>query len=348
MNIMRDISVAVLGATGTVGQKLIALLAHHPWFRVREVVASERSAGHRYGDVAVWRETSALPSSVADLKIRTDSDDLNSPILFCGLDSAVAGAVEAEYAKRGHTVISNAQNHRMDSDVPLIVPEVNIDHMALCKNQKWAGHIITNPNCVAIPLTLALASLHREVGVTQISVVSLQAISGAGYPGVASLDIVGNIIPEIVGEEEKVEQEPQKIFGSLGDGKINNAQIAISAQCLRVPVRDGHTLALSVQCRRRVSPAEVSELIGNFHSALVDLELPTAPKQPVVLRMESNRPQVARDVDAHGGMAITVGRVRSCPMHDARMVVLGHNTVRGAAGAAIVNGEAYCALGYPY
>ena len=347
---MKQISVAVLGATGTVGQKLIALLARHPWFKVREVVASERSAGRRYREAAAWREGGDIPDGVGALEVLTTSAQLESSMLFSGLDSSVAGEAESEYARRGHVVISNSRNHRMGADVPLVVPEVNIGHLALVRGQGHSGAIVTNPNCVAIPLTLALAPLHQAVGVAAVQLTSLQAVSGAGYPGVASLDILGNVIPEIAGEEEKVEQEPRKILGTLvgdeGGQTVQEADIAVSAQCVRVPVADGHTLLVSVRLREPMGVEDTRELLGGFRGALSDLDLPSAPGRPILVRSDFGRPQVLRDVYAAGGMAVTVGRIRECPLNHLRMVVLGHNTIRGAAGAAILNGEAYRALGY--
>lgn len=280
------------------------------------------------------------------MTIRSLSDPLESRLLFSGLDSSVAGEAESAYATAGHFVISNSGNHRMDATVPLVVPEINCDHLKLLAKQSSSGKIVTNPNCSTIVLSLALAPLQREFGIGAVSVATLQAVSGAGYPGVASLDIVGNIVPYIGGEEEKIETEPCKIFGTYTESGIEPATIAIGAQCTRVPVTDGHTELVSLRLTTPAAISEVKRALREFRGEAQRLSLPSAPPVPVLVSEADDRPQVLRDVGAGGGMAVTVGRVRPCPVLDVRFVVLGHNTVRGAAGAAILNAEACRELGY--
>lgn len=340
-------NVAILGATGTVGQKYIELLREHPWFRVAELVASERSAGREYAQAVNWRQATPLPREIGQLTVRRLSDPLESRLLFSGLDSSIAGEAESSYAAAGHFVISNSRNHRMDDAVPLVIPEVNCDHLQLLRAQKSSGKIVTNPNCSTIALTLALAPLHAALGVRAVTVTTLQAISGAGYPGVASLDIIGNIIPYINGEEEKMESEPLKILGKIErGGQVRPAEITISAQCTRVPIVDGHTELLSLRLRDPADDATIKQLLRGFRGEAQQLGLPSAPAAPLLVSEQEDRPQVLRDVNAAAGMAVTVGRVRRCPVQDVRLVLLGHNTVRGAAGAAILNAEACYKLGH--
>ena len=346
MGAMEKIGVAVLGATGTVGQKFILLLENHPFFEVRELVASERSAGKTYVEVCAWKQNAPLPEKAGRLRVRTTEEELQSGILFSGLDSSVAGEVEAEYASAGHMVISNSSNHRMDGQVPLVIPEINPDHLQLIYRQPFKGAIVTNPNCSTIFLTMAIAPLHREFGVEAVNVTTLQAISGAGYPGVPSLDILGNVIPHIGGEEEKIEREPLKILGALAEDEIEPASIRISAQCNRVPVYDGHMETLSIKLASRASIAEVRRALGRFSGLPQELRLPSAPEKPVIVLEEPDRPQPARDAWLQGGMSTVVGRIRECPVLDLRMVILGHNTIRGAAGAALLNAETMVRMGY--
>lgn len=343
---MKKIPVAILGATGTVGQKFAVLLNNHPQFEVRELVASPQSAGRKYEAVCRWKQDQPIPEALRGMIVKTTDDSLDSAVLFSGLDSSVAGTAETAYATRGHAVISNAKNHRMDPDVPLIIPEVNSDHFALLKRQPYTGSITTNSNCSTMFLAMVLAPLHRRFGVEAVQVTTMQAISGAGYPGVASMDILGNVVPYIGDEEEKLETEAAKILGTLGDGGIVPATFAVSAQCNRVPVFDGHTETLSIRFAQRVSPEDVSDCLRTFTGPPQELKLPSAPDRPIVVTDAPDRPQPARDVWLGNGMVTVVGRIRPCPVFDVKMVILGHNTVRGAAGAAILNAEAMLAIGY--
>lgn len=343
---MEKISVAVLGATGTVGQKFISLLENHPFFEVTEVVASSRSAGKKYKDAVSWKQDRFIPENVADLVVKTTDDSLDSRILFSGMDAEVAGPAEEEYARRGHFVISNSKNHRMDKDVPIIIPEVNPEHFELIKVQPYKGAIITNSNCSTMFLAMVLAPLHRTFGVEKVFVSTMQAISGAGYPGVASMDILGNVIPFIGGEEPKMECEAQKILADLKNGELVPAPFVVSAHCNRVPVFDGHTESVSILFKNKPTVEQVKETLRNFKGIPQEKQLPFAPKQPILVFEEDNRPQPARDVWKENGMAACVGRIRECSIFDIKMTVMGHNTVRGAAGAAILNAETLVALGY--
>ena len=343
---MEKISVAVLGATGTVGQKFISLLENHPFFEVTEVVASSRSAGKKYKDAVSWKQDRFIPENVADLIVKTTEDTLDSRILFSGMDAEVAGPAEEEYARRGHFVISNSKNHRMDKDVPIIIPEVNPEHFELIKVQPYKGAIITNSNCSTMFLAMVLAPLHKAFGVEKVFVSTMQAISGAGYPGVPSMDILGNVIPFIGGEEPKMECEAQKILADLKDGELVPAPFVVSAHCNRVAVFDGHTESVSVLFKNKPTVEQVKETLRNFKGIPQEKQLPFAPKQPILVFEEENRPQPARDVWKESGMAACVGRIRECSIFDIKMTVMGHNTVRGAAGAAILNAETLVALGY--
>lgn len=340
------IAVAVLGATGTVGQKFISLLVDHPFFEVKELVASPRSAGNPYKDVCSWKQDIFIPTNLQQMIVKSTDDTLESPILFSGMDSSVAGPIEENYAHAGHIVISNSKNHRMDSDVPLIIPEINPDHFELVQKQPYKGGIITNSNCSTMFLTMALAPLYKTIGIEAVAVTTLQAITGAGYPGVPSMDILGNVVPYIGGEEDKMETEPQKILGKLEGNAVIPATINISAHCNRVPVFDGHLETLSIKFKRKTSVEEVKGLMDSFRGVPQDLKLPFAPEKPILVMEEPDRPQPARDVWKNKGMSTCVGRIRECPVMDIKMVILGHNTVRGAAGAAILNAETYVKKGY--
>jgi aspartate-semialdehyde dehydrogenase len=338
---MSDIEVGVLGATGMVGQQFIALLARHPWFRITWLGASHRSEGKPYHEAAAWRLSAPLDQRVAGLQVDQATPGRAPRIVFSGLDSSVAGEIEAAFAAAGHFVISNAKNYRMEPDVPLLIPEINADHLRLLDVQKargWKGHIVTNPNCSTVVLAMALAPL-RPFGLEKVMVTTLQAISGAGYPGVPSWDILGNVIPFIDGEEPKIETETRKILGDFGSGRVEPHAVTLSAQTTRVPVQDGHTESVSVALASTPSPAEVIEAFRAFKGRPQDLELPSAPANPVVYLTERNRPQPALDVYRGGGMTVSVGRLRPCPLFGFKFVALGHNTIRGAAGAAILNAE---------
>ena len=340
--------VAVLGATGAVGQRMVSLLDGHPTLRLAEVAASERSAGRTYSDAARWLLPGDTPAEARDLVVKAVDAPLSSPVVLSALDASVAEAVEPLQASRGKLVVSNAKSFRMREDVPLLLPEVNADHLSLLDGQEWAaagGGIVTNPNCVVVGLALALAPLHRAFGLEAVCVTTLQALSGAGYPGVPSLDALGNVVPFIDGEEEKVAAEPGKILGTLVDGRIEPAPFPVSVSVNRVPVRDGHTESVFVKLARRASIPEVRAALEGFEGDPQRLGLPSAPARPIVVRDERDRPQPVRDADAARGMAVTVGRLRSDPIYDVRFTLLVHNTIRGAAGAALLNAELLAATG---
>jgi aspartate-semialdehyde dehydrogenase len=343
------IPVAILGATGTVGQKFVRLLAEHPWFEVAAVAASSASAGRTYEEVVRWRETAPLPSTIGRMTLRECIGPLPGRILFSALDAEIAGPIEQAFAHAGAVVVTNARTYRMERDVPLLIPEVNGDHLALIDCQRetrgWKGSILANPNCSTAALALALAPLHRAFGIERLFVSTLQAVSGAGYPGVPSLDILGNVIPHIGGEEEKIERETRKILGTLSNGAVEPAEFSISAHTNRVAVVDGHVATVSAGFRRRVRPDEALEVLREFRGSAQVAGLPSSPTPPIEVEERIDRPQPRLDVDRGGGMAVTVGRVRPCPVLDLRMVVLGHNTVRGAAGQGVQIAELLVAEG---
>jgi aspartate-semialdehyde dehydrogenase len=336
--------VAVLGATGAVGQAFVRLLANHPWFELAEVAASERSAGRRYREAARWLGGEPLPRRIAEMSVLPcDPSLVQSELVFSALDSSVAGEVEAAFAKAGRFVLSNAKNYRMEPDVPLVIAEVNPDHLGLLDAQGecrgWAGGIVTNGNCSTIVAVSALAPLHARFGIRQLFVATMQAVSGAGYPGVPSLDILGNVIPYIKDEEDKVETEALKMLGRFESGAVQHAPILVSAHTNRVPVEHGHTICLSVGFEERVRPEEATAALREWRGAEIARGLPTAPETPLVVSDEPDRPQPRRDVGAGRGMTVTVGRVRSDPLFDVKLVAMGDNIVRGAAGASVLNAE---------
>jgi aspartate-semialdehyde dehydrogenase len=340
---MSSIPVGILGATGMVGQQFIALLAGHPWFKVDWLGASQRSEGKAFRDAAAWRLPGPLPEDVARRTVEAATPGRAPKLVFSGLDSSVAGDIEAAFAQAGHIVVSNSRNYRMEPTVPLLVPEINADHLALLDAQGaalgWSGRIVTNPNCAAIVIAMALAPL-RQFGLKTAIVTTLQAISGAGYPGVASWDILGNVIPHIGGgEEEKIETELKKILGPLCQGQVDLHPVKLSATTTRVPVQNGHTASVSVGLDEPPPPQVLIDAWTSFQGRPQALELPSAPPRPVVYLTEANRPQPLLDVNRDGGMTVTVGRLRACPLFDYKFVALGHNTIRGAAGAAILNAE---------
>jgi aspartate-semialdehyde dehydrogenase len=345
---MSHIEVGILGATGAVGQQFIALLANHPWFTVKWLGASHRSEGKAYQDAAAWRLSAPLPDAVARLGVEAATPGRAPKLVFSGLDSAVAGEIEGAFAQAGHVIISNSRNYRMEADVPLLIPEVNADHLALLDVQAasrgWKGRIVTNPNCSTIMLSMALAPL-RPFGLKSVMITTLQAISGAGYPGVASWDILGNVIPFIDGEEHKIETETKKILGCYGDKRVEPHAVTVSATTTRVAVQDGHTESISVALANRPPAEAIIEAFNSFKGKPQELGLPTAPAQPVVYLTERNRPQPSLDVNRSHGMAVTVGRLRPCSLFDYKFVALGHNTIRGAAGAAILNAELMHSVG---
>ncbi len=347
MLLEKKIPVGVLGATGSVGQKFVALLANHPWFEVKEVAASERSAGKKYKDAVNWILTTPLPHEIGNLIVKECEPDLDCRIAFSGLDSGIAGEAEEKFAKAGYVVVSNSKNHRMDKDVPLLVPEINHDHLEIIKTQKFGnGCIVTNPNCSTIGLVLALKPLYDNFGIETVNVVTLQALSGAGYPGVSSLDVIDNVIPFISGEEAKVESEPLKILGKYNSGKIENTKLKISAQCNRVSVIDGHLECVQVKLKKNAAPEQIIETWRNFKGEPQKKNLPTAPVNPIHYFDEEKYPQpkIHRDIDK--GMAVSIGRLRKDTLLDYKFVILSHNTVRGAAGGAILCAEMMVADGY--
>ena len=343
---MKKIPVAILGATGTVGQKFIFLLENHPTFEIKELVASPRSAGNRYADICNWKQDNPINKTIGDIVIKTIDEELESKILFSGMDASVAGDAESNYANRGHIIISNSKNHRMDKDVPIIIPEVNPEHFELTKIQPYKGAIITNSNCSSMFIAMVLAPLYRHFGIEWVHVSTMQAISGAGYPGVSAMDILGNIVPYIGGEEDKVETESQKILGTLDNKEIKDADFIISAHCNRVPVFDGHTENLTIKFKKNTTVNEVKKVLSSFKGIPQEKNLPFAPKYPIVVFEENDRPQPARDALFDKGMVTSVGRIRKDSIGDIKMTIMGHNTIRGAAGAAILNAETFVSLGY--
>ncbi len=342
--------VAILGATGMVGQRFVQLLDNHPWFETAILVGSERSAGRTYGDACHWVIESDMPAALRDRPVRGLDDPIDAPLVFSALPSSVAGPVEERLAAAGHMVCSNASSHRTAPDVPLLIPEVNPDHLALIAVQRrrrgWSGAIITNPNCTSTPITMAFRPLLDAFGISKAVVVSMQALSGAGYPGVPSYDAIDNVIPFIGGEEPKVESEPLKMLGTLRDEAVQPASITIAAHCNRVPVLEGHMVCISVELERAASLDEVRDALRNFRALPQTLALPTAPAVPLIVREEENRPQPRRDRGIDRDMPTVVGRVRPCPLLSYRMVVMAHNTVRGAAGGSLLNAELMLKQGY--
>ncbi|MFN2398977.1 MAG: aspartate-semialdehyde dehydrogenase [Gemmatimonadaceae bacterium] len=345
------IPVAVLGATGAVGQTFVHLLRDHPWFRLAEVAASDRSVAKKYSEAARWL-AGDIPDETAKLRVlRCDPGDVEASIVFSALDAEVAGEIELAFAKAGRTVFSNARNHRMAPDVPLLIPEINASHIALLTRQRQergfpgAGALVTNANCAATVVAMSLAPLHQQFGVRQVFVTTMQAVSGAGYPGVPSLDILGNAIPYIGGEEEKIETETPKILGTLADGSVVPATIRVSAQANRVPVEHGHTACMTVALDNAATAMEAIRTLTDWRGAVHDLHLPSAPELPLVVLQAQDRPQPRRDVGTGSGMSVVVGRVRRDTVLDLRLVATGHNTIRGAAGGSILNAELLLARG---
>ncbi len=343
------IPVGVLGATGAVGQKFIKLLEDHPWFEVTEVAASERNSGKVYAEAVSWKQVTPIPKSVRPLEVRPCTPELKCRIVFSGLDASVAGQIEEDFARAGHVVLSNSKNHRLDEDVPLVIPEVNHEHLGLIpiqrQRRKTTGYIVTNANCTTMFLAMALGPIHKTFGIEKVFMVSMQAVSGAGYPGVPSLDILGNVIPFVGGEEEKVEIETRKILGTFNGKSIDLADFPVSAQCNRVPVEDGHTESVSVKLARRTTAVGIADLLKNYSGLPQQLHLPSAPEEPFIVMEEQDRPQPRFDVNRSKGMATLVGRIRPCSIFDYKFTLMGHNTVRGAAGASILNAELLKAQG---
>jgi aspartate-semialdehyde dehydrogenase len=339
----KKIPIGILGATGMVGQRFIQLLEQHPWFEVAWLAASERSAGLPYAEAARWKLNTPIPERVAKMPVSDASPEGAPKVIFAALDAGIAKELEPKFANAGHAVITNSSAFRMHEDVPLVIPEVNGDHLKLIDKQatrkRNGGFIATNPNCSAIGLVMALAPLHRSFGVEAIFVATMQAVSGAGYPGVASLDILGNVIPYISKEEEKLEAETKKLLGELRNGSVTDASFKISAQCNRVAVEDGHTESVSIKLKKTAKSEDVLRAWSNFRGRPQEMSLPTAPEQPVIYDCGADRPQPRLDVNRGRGMSAVVGRLRPCNLLDWKFTVLSHNTIRGAAGAALLNAE---------
>jgi aspartate-semialdehyde dehydrogenase len=342
--------VAVLGATGAVGQMFVRLLADHPWFELTELAASEKSAGKKYGEVTRWLDSEPLPRAVGSRRvIACDPGVVSAPIVFSALDATVAGEVEMAFARAGKFVLSNAKNFRMEPDVPLVIPEVNGDHLALIecqrRNRGWEGAIVTNANCSATVAAVALAPLHQQFGIRQLFLSTMQAVSGAGYPGVASLDILGNVIPYISEEEAKLEREMLKLLGTYADDEVSHATFRVSAHTNRVPVEHGHMICMTIGFETKPTPEQAVETMQTWEGLASTAGLPSRPLRPIVVTDAPDRPQPKRDVGAGRGMTVTVGRVRRDTVLDLRMVALGHNTVRGAAGGSVLNAELLASTG---
>ncbi len=346
----KKLRAGVLGATGLVGQRIVHLLANHPWFELTEVAASERSSGKTYAEAVHWHLDAPIPQAARELAVKGLDPSLDCDFVFSALDPSVAGAAEEDFARAGYPVVSNSRNHRMDPDVPLLIPEVNAAHLdAIPLQQKNRGYnsgfIVTNPNCSTAGLVLVLKPLADAFGLEKIFVVTLQAVSGAGYPGVASLDVHGNVVPFISGEEEKMECEPQKLLGKWDGARFVDAGLGITAHCNRVPVLDGHVECVSLSLKKIASLREVREALQTFEVSSELASLPSALRHPIVVLDAEDRPQPRRDVNAGNGMAAVVGRIRQCPLLDVKLTLLSHNLVRGAAGAALLNAELLASRG---
>ncbi|MFY9912823.1 MAG: aspartate-semialdehyde dehydrogenase [Candidatus Sulfotelmatobacter sp.] len=346
----KKIPIGILGVTGVVGQRFIQMLEKHPWFEVAWLAASDRSEGKTYADAVRWRLKSAIPADVAGMKVSPAVPEGAPKIIFAALDAAIAAELEPRFAGAGCAVVSNSSALRMQVDVPLVIPEVNAEHIKLIDTQAWrkksGGYVVTNPNCSAIGLVLALAPLHKRFGLETVMAVTMQAVSGAGYPGVASLDILGNVIPYIRNEEEKMEEETLKLLGQMNGSRVVPAAFAMSAQCNRVAVEDGHTESVAVRLKSKAKPEEMIAAWNEYRSEPQELKLPSAPERPVVYVEANDRPQPRFDVDMGAGMTTVVGRLRPCGVLDWKFTALSHNTIRGAAGAAVLNAELLKAKGY--
>jgi aspartate-semialdehyde dehydrogenase len=351
---MNKIPVGVLGATGTVGQRFVQLLAGHPWFEVVAVTGSERTVGRPYGDAVNWMMPGEVPTRTAELTVQPTSPDLNvpgdPPVVFSALPTTEAKEWEPQFAAAGYAVVTNTSVFRMNPTVPLLIPEINPDHTCLIPTQRaennWPGFIVASPNCSTTSAILPLKVLQEAFGVEAAIITTMQAISGAGYPGVSSLDIYDNVVPHIGGEDEKLQSEPTKLLGDVRDGRMFLAGLAISAQANRVPVVDGHLASVSVRLGRRASAEEAIEALRAWRPPAVSARLPSSPKELLIYRAEADRPQPRRDRDAGDGLAWTVGKVRECPVLDVRYVALTHNTLRGAAGGALLNAELLAVQGF--
>jgi aspartate-semialdehyde dehydrogenase len=346
----QKIPVGILGATGVVGQRFIQLLEAHPWFEVAWLAASDRSAGQAYREAVRWRLKTPIPEHVLRMHVSNATPEGAPRVIFAALDAGIARELEPQFAAAGCAVVSNSSAFRMQENVPLVVPEVNAGHIALIEKQCWrkgsGGFIVTNPNCSAIGLVVALAPLHQRFGIESLFVATMQAVSGAGYPGVASLDILGNVIPYIAKEEEKMEEETRKLLGQLTGDRVEPATFCMTAHCNRVAVEDGHTESVSVKLKQKAGWDELVAAFNEFHAIPQDLKLPLAPAQPIFYDAAPDRPQPRFDVDRGNGMTVSVGRLRPCGVLDYKFTVLSHNTIRGAAGAALLNAELLKVQGY--
>jgi aspartate-semialdehyde dehydrogenase len=345
----KKIPVVILGATGAVGQRFIQLLANHPWFEIAALAGSERSAGQKYGDLR-WVLDSDPPPHIGDMVVSAPEPGIPGKIAFSALPSNVAREVEPKFAEAGYVVCSNASAYREASNIPLLIPELNADHVAMIAKQRtvkgWPGLLVTSPNCTTTGLAMTLQPLHQTFGVEQVFVTTLQAVSGAGYPGVSFMDIHDNLIPYIPTEEEKITSETCLLLGEMKAGQRIPAKIGVSVQVNRVPVRDGHTLSIAAKFKHKPTVEEAIRVLEDFRGPEVIRELPSAPPKPILVRREIDRPQPRRDRNANGGMSVTVGRVRPCPLLDLRMVSVVHNTLRGAASGSILNAELLVAEGF--
>ncbi len=346
----RKTPVGILGATGIVGQRFVQMLERHPWFEVSWLAASDRSEGKAYAEAVRWRMKTQIPARVAQMRVSPAVPDDAPKVIFAALDASIAAELEPRFAEAGCGVITNSSALRMKSDVPLVIPEVNADHVKLLECQTWRkkshGFVVTNPNCSAIGLVMALAPLQQQFGIDTVIAVTMQAVSGAGYPGVASLDILGNVIPYIAKEEEKMEEETLKLLGEINGSRIIPAPFGMSAHCNRVAVEDGHTESVSLKLKTKTEPDEIVRAWNAFRGTPQELKLPTAPEQPLQYIGSSDRPQPRFDVDAGNGMTASIGRLRPCSVLDWKFTVLSHNTIRGAAGAALLNAELLKIQGY--
>jgi aspartate-semialdehyde dehydrogenase len=347
---MPKIKVAVLAATGAVGQRFVQLLENHPWFQVTALTGSDRSIGQLYSEVCRWVLDKPMPEYARNLRVVPTEPGLDAALVFSALPSEQANAVEPAFAQAGHGVCSNASSYRMEEDVPLLIPEVNPDHTSLIKAQQklraWSGFIATNPNCTSTGFTIAFRPLLDSFGIRKAFVVSMQALSGAGYPGVASLDAIDNVIPHIGGEEPKVESEPRKMLGKLEGTRVVDAPFAISAHTNRVAVIDGHTVCVSLEFGQPAGPKEAARAVAEYQWPEIVRGLPSSPKEVIEIRREPDRPQPRRDRDAGNGMTTVVGRLREDPIFHTKFVVLSHNTIRGAAGGSLLNAELLVAQGF--
>ncbi len=346
----RRLPVAILGATGAVGQRMVQLLASHPWFEVAVLTGSDRTIGKPYGELVRWILDTPIPERVARMVVQPTEDVANVAIALSALPTDVAREAEPLWAART-AVCSNASAYRAVADVPLLIPEVNPGHLAMLDRQRaergWKGCLVTNPNCATISAVMPLKPLHDAFGLQKAHISTLQAVSGAGYPGVASLDILDNIIPNIAdgGEESKIEAEPRKLLGRIEDGRVIEAPLTISAQVTRVPIIDGHTALIAASFAQRPSPEEAIAVLETYAPPEIVRSLPSSPERALIVHRAGDRPQPRRDRDAGRGMSASVGRVRACPVLDLRLVALSHNTIRGAAGGAILNAELLVASG---